>query len=102
MVVGELIAEVRKDHGDTQAKLAQKLNVVPQTVQAWEQGRSYPPLETLVKICRLYSVSADYLLGLSKIDPSYVHRHRLERFSEDELRQIREFEEFLLWKKSKK
>lgn len=101
-MLGEMIAEVRKDHGDTQVKLAQKLTVAVQTVQAWEQGRSSPDHETLVKICKLYNVSSDYLLGLSKVDPAYVQRRRLEQFTETELREIRKFEEFLIWKKANK
>ena len=98
-VLGEMIAEVRKDHGDTQVMLAEKLNVAVQTVRSWEQSRSSPDHETLVKICRLYNVSADYLLGLSKVDPAYVQRRRLELFNEDELREIRKFEDFLIWKR---
>ncbi len=100
-MLGEMIAEVRKDHGDTQIKLAQKLNVSVQTVQAWEQGRSSPDHETLVKICKLYNVSSDYLLGLSNVDPAYVQRSRLENFTKEELKEIRSFEEYLLWRRGR-
>ena len=46
-------------------------------------------------------VSADYLLGLSNVDPAYVQRRRLNRFSEKELEEIQLFEEYLLWRKAK-
>lgn len=101
-MIGELLAEVRKDHGDTQASLAQKLHVTISAVRSWEQDKSSPPHETLVSICRLYQVSADYLLGLTRIDPVYMQQRRVENFSQEELDQLRAFEEFLMWKKKDK
>ncbi|MBD5151786.1 MAG: helix-turn-helix transcriptional regulator [Oscillibacter sp.] len=101
-MIGELLAEVRKDHGDTQASLAQKLHVTVSAVRSWEQDKSSPPHETLVSICKLYQVSADYLLGLTRVDPMYVQRRRLENFTQEELDQLRDFEEFLRWRKGKK
>ena len=73
-MIGERLAEIRKDHNDTQKDLAEKMNVVVHTVSSWEQEKSEPNHEMLVKICRLYSVSADYLLGLSDVDPAYIRR----------------------------
>lgn len=55
-----------------------------------------------MSICKLYQVSADYLLGLTRVDPMYVQRRRLEEFSQEELDQLRDFEEFLRWRKGKK
>lgn len=101
-MLGERLAEIRKDHGDTQASLAEKLHVTHFTVSSWEQEKSSPSYELLVSICRLYQVSADYLLGLTRVDPIYVQRRRLENFSQAELDQLRDFEEFLRWRKGKK
>ena len=100
-MVGEILAEVRKDHGDKQVDLARKLNVSIAAVRSWEQEKSSPSHEMLVAICRLYKVSSDYLLGLSNVDPAYVQRRRLNRFSEKELEEIQLFEEYLLWRKAK-
>ena len=101
-MLGERLAEIRKDHGDTQASLARKLNVTHFTVSSWEQEKSSPSYELLVSICKLYQVSADYLLGLTRVDPMYVQRRRLESFSQEELDLLRDFEEFLRWRKGKK
>lgn len=98
-MLGERLAEIRKDHGDTQVTLARKLNVTHFTVSSWEQEKSSPSYELLVSICKLYQVSSDYLLGLTRVDPMYVQRRRLEEFSQEELDQLRNFEEFLRWKK---
>ena len=98
-MIGERLAEIRKDHDDTQAILADRLNVSISSIRSWEQGKSSPPHELLVKICRLYHVSADYLLGLTSIDPAYVQRRRLESFSNLELEELQNFENYLIWKR---
>ena len=100
-MIGERLSEIRKDHGDTQLSLAQKLDVSLFTIRAWEQEKSSPSHEMLVAICQLYRVSSDYLLGLSDLDPVYTLRRRTRLFSEDDLRKLAEYEEFLVWKKKK-
>lgn len=101
-MIGERLAEIRKDHRDTQADLAERLGVSLATVRSWEQEKSSPNHELLIAICRLYHISSDYLLGLSDIDPVYVQRQRLERFTKEELEELRDFEIYLMWKKAKK
>ncbi len=99
-MIGERLAEVRKDHGDTQQTLAGKLNVTKYTVSSWEQEKSEPNHEMLVRICRMYGVASDYLLGLSNIDPAYV-RNRADRLSEDDLAFLKDMEDFLKWRRRK-
>ena len=99
-MIGERLAEVRKDHGDTQQTLADKLNVTKYTVSSWEQEKSEPNHDTLTKICRLYGVASDYLLGLSNIDPAYI-RQKSVVLAEEDLAFIKEMEAFLLWRKQK-
>ena len=98
-MIRERLSEVRKDHGDTQSSLAKKLNVSVATVRSWEQEKSSPAHEILVNICKMYRVSSDYLLGLSKVDPSYIQRRRLESFTQQELEELAEYERFLLWRR---
>lgn len=98
-MIGERLAEIRKDHGDTQAALAERLGVSLPTVRAWEQEKSSPSHEMLVSICRSYCVSSDYLLGLSDLDPLYSRSMQQARFTKEEIAELREYERFLLWKK---
>ena len=79
--------------------LARKLNVSVFAIRSWEQEKSAPSHEMLVRVCRLYQVSSDYLLGLSNIDPVYEQRRRLEQFSPEELTDLKKYESYLLWKK---
>lgn len=101
-MIGERLSEIRKDHGDTQAALSKRLGVSLPTVRSWEQEKSSPSHEMMVAICRIYRVSADYLLGLSDIDPSYMQRKRVERFTKEELEELSEYEAFLMWRRKNK
>ncbi|MCI5565079.1 MAG: helix-turn-helix domain-containing protein [Clostridiales bacterium] len=70
-MIGERLQEIRKDHGDTQQALADKLHASLYAVRCWEQGKSDPSHDTLISICRLYRISADYLLGITD-DPAPI------------------------------
>ena len=99
-MIGERLQEIRKDHGDTQQSLAQKLNVSLYAVRCWEQDRSAPSHEILVKICRLYQVSADYLLGLSDEDQLIVAKQ--QRLSPENLATLKRFKDFLMAEQNRK
>lgn len=62
---GEKLKAIRKSKRLTQLDLSRRLNVSKGTVSAYEQGLSYPSIETLVKICEILDTSSDYLLGIS-------------------------------------
>lgn len=59
----ERLRKLRKENGLSQAEMAKKLNVHQTAVSQWEQGRTTPDMQTLIKISQLFSVSTDYLLG---------------------------------------
>ena len=98
-MIGERLSEIRKDHGDTQADLAARLNVSLAAVRSWEQEKSSPSHEMLVSICKLYQVSSDYLLGLTRTDPYQAQRQR-ERLTSEELAEMQMYSEYLLWKRN--
>ena len=62
MELGKRIAEIRKDNALTQEGLAEICNVTRQTISNWENGKSYPDLETLVLISDKFNVSLDTML----------------------------------------
>ena len=45
-------------------RVADKLGVAKTTVGYWETGRSFPSVEHLTALLRLYGISADWLLGV--------------------------------------
>ncbi|MCQ2567842.1 MAG: helix-turn-helix domain-containing protein [Mogibacterium sp.] len=62
MELGKRIAEIRKEHNLTQEGLAEICSVTRQTISNWENGKSYPDLETLVLISDTFGVSLDAML----------------------------------------
>ena len=62
MELGKNILKIRKENNLTQDDFAQKYFVTRQTISNWENGKSYPDLETLVKISNDYKISLDILL----------------------------------------
>lgn len=61
------VKELRKENGYTQKVMAEKLGTTNSAICDWEKGRSEPDLEMLKKIAELFSVSTDYLVGISDI-----------------------------------
>lgn len=66
MKFGERIKEQRIKLEMTQANVAQQLFTTRQTISNWEKGKSYPDLDTLIKISDLYNVPIDSLLREDK------------------------------------
>ena len=70
---GQRLKDLRRVHGFRQRDAAQELRVTAGTMAHYEQGLSEPDLELLADMCRLYRVSADYLLGLDDDAGSGAH-----------------------------
>ena len=62
MGLGKNIIKIRKENNLTQDELAEKYFVTRQTISNWEIGKSYPDLETLVKLSNDFNISLDRLL----------------------------------------
>ena len=62
-MIGERLAEIRKDRGVTQKELAKLLSVSPTTVSGYENDFITPTDDTKVRIAKHFDVSLDYLLG---------------------------------------
>ena len=100
-MIGERLKEIRKDHGDSQADLAIKLNVSKFTVQSWEQGKSEPSHNMLINLCRLYRVSSNFLLGLTNDDPIFYQRQQ-QKLDNSNRMILKEFASFLEFRQKKK
>ena len=62
-MLGENIKILRKEKGYTQETLAERLNVVRQTISKWEKGISVPDAEMLNELSELFEVPVSKLLG---------------------------------------
>lgn len=61
-MIGDKIKLLRRKRKLTQSQLANELNVTAQAVSKWEKGLSYPDIETIIKISKIFDVTTDYLL----------------------------------------
>ena len=64
-MIGELIAELRKDLRLKQTDVAAYLGVSAGTISNYECGRYEPDLGTVRQLSKLFNVTSDYLLGLT-------------------------------------
>lgn len=63
-MLSERIKELRLSRCMNQVEFAKKIGVTKQSVSNWENNNIQPSIEMLVKITEIFSVSADYLLGI--------------------------------------
>ena len=69
MTLGEKIALLRRQSGQSQEALADRLNVSRQAVSKWESGASVPELDKLLALSEVFGVSTDYLLKEGELAP---------------------------------
>lgn len=61
---GARLREARQKTGKTQKIVASELNVTSTLLSDIEKGRRTTTAEKLSTLCKIYNVSADYILGL--------------------------------------
>ena len=62
----ERLKQIRLECHLTQKQVYEKLNISPNGYASYEQGRTEPNIDTIIKLCEIFGVSADYLLGIEK------------------------------------
>lgn len=72
MMLATRIAKLRSQTGWSQAQLAKTLQVDLKTVRKWESGDSEPSAKNILRLCQVFSVSADYLLGKEDTPSIYI------------------------------
>lgn len=60
------LRDLRADHDMSQAAIAAAIGIDQKQYSRYETGINELPLRYLVKLCQVYQVSADYLLGLPR------------------------------------
>ena len=81
--IGKFIASCRKEHGMTQANLAEKLGITDRAVSKWENGKSMPDSGIMLELCELLEINVNELLSGEKID-----MNNYEEKTEENLRQV--------------
>ena len=58
------IRDLREDNDKTQKEIANLLGTSQTMYARYERGANELPIHHLIKLCEIYGVSADYILGL--------------------------------------
>ena len=66
------LQKLRKRENMSQEALTEKLDVTRQSVSKWESGASYPEMDKLISICKIFNVDMDTLVNgdvdIEKVD----------------------------------
>lgn len=62
MNLNERLQYLRKKAGYSQEQLAELLGISRQAISKWESGQGNPDIDNIVKLTKIYQVSADYIL----------------------------------------
>lgn len=59
------IRDLREDNDLTQTEIADFLGTSQTMYARYERGANEIPVRHIIKLCKLYNVSADYILGIT-------------------------------------
>lgn len=57
------LQKLRKKENMSQESLAERLDVTRQSVSKWESGATYPEMDKLIAICKIFNVDMDTLVN---------------------------------------
>ena len=78
-IIAKNLSSLRRKNKLTQVQLAEQLNYSDKAISKWEKGESLPSVEVLHKICKLYGVSIDYMVGDEKKEPKIIQTADLKK-----------------------
>jgi len=64
MRFSERLKELRTKKGYSQHKLAKESGVPQTSINFYESDKRQPTVDVLIKLCKYFNVSSDYLIGL--------------------------------------
>ena len=64
-IIGNRLKELRIQNKKGQKDIALLCDVSDSTVGHWEKKRRHMTIDCLIKLCKYYNVSADFILGFS-------------------------------------
>ena len=90
---GERLKTLRKDINLSQADLGKILDLSCTAISQYESETRFPDCETLVKICKFFDVSLDYLFGQIDMKTPPLKEGRMvidcSGFTEEQLETVR-------------
>lgn len=60
------LRESREGKGKTQQQMAEMLGITAVSYGAWERGKAEPSIPRLIRLCRFFGVTSDWLIGIEE------------------------------------
>ncbi|MBQ7031218.1 MAG: helix-turn-helix domain-containing protein [Bacilli bacterium] len=70
MKFGDNLRQIRKNKNMSQEQLAEKVNVTRQSVSKWENGESYPEMNNILELCKIFNCKLNDLVHTDMTDIS--------------------------------
>ena len=85
MKLSENLKRIRKDNNLSQEQLAEKLGVSRQAVSKWESDQSYPEMDKVLLICKIFNYNIDELMNenVKEVDDAKESKININKYIED-------------------
>ena len=85
MKLSENLKQIRKENNLSQEQLAEKLGVSRQAVSKWESGQSYPEMDKVLLICKLFNYNIDELMNenVKEVNETKQSKININKYIED-------------------
>ena len=74
MKFGDNLRQIRKSKKMSQEQLAEKVNVTRQSVSKWENGESYPEMNNILELCKIFNCKLNDLVHTDMTDISSLDK----------------------------
>lgn len=85
MKLADNLKRIRRENNLSQEQLAEKLGVSRQAVSKWESEQSYPEMDKVLLICKLFNYNIDELMNenVKEVDENKESKNNFNRYIED-------------------
>ena len=85
MKLSDNLKSIRKEHNLSQEQLAEQLGVSRQAVSKWESGLSYPEMDKVLLICKLFNYNIDELMNenIKEVDETKQSKININKYIDD-------------------
>lgn len=98
-MIGERLADIRKDRGMSQQKLADMLSLTKYAISSYERNKTVPSDDIKIKIAKTLDISIDYLIGLIDEPISYKRNKKCiilpDGFTNNDINTVKTFVNFI-------
>ena len=85
MKLSDNLKNIRKERNLSQEQLAEKLGVSRQAVSKWESGQSYPEMDKVLLMCKIFNYNIDELMNenVKEVDQTKQSKININKYIDD-------------------